>query len=50
MISSINGLPGKGKNVLATYLAIKHFKRENNLFRRLIRRIKHQEIYNNNPQ
>lgn len=48
MISSINGLPGKGKNVYATYLAKKHFKHENGLIKRLIRHIKHQEIYNNN--
>ena len=47
MISCISGLPGKGKNVYATYLAKKHFERENNLFRRLIRRLKHEEIYSN---
>lgn len=48
MISSINGLPGKGKNVYATYLAKKHYNHENNLIRRFIRRLKHQELYINN--
>lgn len=48
MISSINGLPGLGKNVYATYLAKKHFKRENNIIKRFLRRLKHQELYINN--
>lgn len=48
MISCISGLPGKGKNVYATYLAKKHFKHENNLFKRFTRKIKHQELYVNN--
>ena len=48
MINSINGLPGKGKNVLATYLAKHSFRRENSLLKRLYRRIKHKDIYNNN--
>ena len=48
MISCISGLPGSGKNVYATYLAKKHFKHENFPLKRLIRRLKHQEIYINN--
>lgn len=48
MISSINGLPGMGKNVYATYLAKKHFKKENNPIKCIIRRIKHQPVYLNN--
>ena len=48
MIISINGLPGMGKNVYATYLAKKSFKRDNILIRRLIRRLKHKELYVNN--
>lgn len=48
MISSIHGLPGVGKNVYATYLAKKHFNHENNLLKRVIRKIKHQESYINN--
>lgn len=48
MISCISGLPGKGKNVLATYLAKKHFRHENNILKRFIRRLKHQELYINN--
>lgn len=48
MISSINGLPGMGKNVLATYIAKNHFKRENNPLKRFIRRLKHKDIYVNN--
>lgn len=48
MISCLSGLPGSGKNVYATYLAKKHFQRENNLIKRLIRRLKHEELYINN--
>ena len=48
MISCISGLPGSGKNVYATYLAKKHFKRENNILRRFIRRVKHEPLYINN--
>ena len=48
MISCISGPPGMGKNVYATYLAKKHFRRENNPLKRLIRRLKHQDIYINN--
>ena len=48
MISCISGLPGKGKNVYATYLAKKHFKYENSLLKKLFRRIKHEELYVNN--
>ena len=44
MVITINGIPGSGKNVLATKLAIKHYKRENNI----IRKILHQEIIVNN--
>ena len=48
MISCISGLPGSGKNVYATYLAKKHFARENNSFRRFIRRLKHHDLLINN--
>lgn len=48
MIKSINGIPGSGKNVLATKLALKHYKRENNLLFRLIRKLTHQEVLVNN--
>lgn len=48
MISCISGLPGSGKNVYATYLAKKHFKNENNFIKRIVRRLKHQDIYINN--
>lgn len=48
MITIISGIPGVGKNVYATYIAKKHFKRENNFIRRLIRSIKHQDKYFNN--
>ena len=48
MISCISGLPGSGKNVYATYLAKKHFKRENNFFKRLTRRLRHEPVYFNN--
>ena len=48
MIRTISGLPGKGKNVYASYLAKKHFARENSFILRFIRRIKHEQIYINN--
>lgn len=48
MIVTINGIPGSGKNVLATHLAIKHYKKENRLLHRIIRRILHQPSWINN--
>lgn len=48
MISSIHGLPGVGKNVYATYLAIKHYKRTNNLIARGTRRMNHEPVWINN--
>lgn len=48
MISIISGLPGSGKNVYATYLAKKHFKRENGFIRRFIRKNNHEDEYYNN--
>lgn len=48
MITSIHGLPGSGKNVYATYLALKKYKKNNSLIKRTIRRIhKRPLIYNN---
>ena len=41
MIRAINGLPGYGKNVYATYLAKKHFRRTNFIVFRIIRKINH---------
>lgn len=48
MITCISGIPGSGKNVRATYLAKKAYKKNNNLLRRLIRRVKHEPVYQNN--
>lgn len=48
MISSIHGLPGVGKNVYATYLAIKHYKKTNNIVNRIKRKIGHNQIWINN--
>ncbi len=48
MISVISGLPGSGKNVYATYLAKKHYRRENTVFRRLVRSLRHDDVYINN--
>lgn len=48
MISSIGGLPGKGKNVLATHIAISSYKKYNNIIARIIRKIKHQDTWINN--
>lgn len=49
MITSIHGLPGVGKNILATHIAIKAYKKNNTLLHRIIRRINHDsEIWVNN--
>lgn len=48
MITTINGIPGSGKNVLATHIALKHYKQENNLLHRVLRRILHQPKLVNN--
>lgn len=48
MIRTINGIPGSGKNVLATHEAKKHFSRENVFLRRAIRRIAHRKTWVNN--
>ena len=36
MITIISGIPGSGKNVVATKIALKHYKKTNSIFRRLI--------------
>ena len=48
MITCISGIPGSGKNVLATYLARKLYKKNNNFIRKLIRKIKHEPVIQNN--
>lgn len=48
IITCISGIPGSGKNVRATHLARKHYKKNNNIIRKLIRRIKHEPITQNN--
>lgn len=48
MVITINGIPGSGKNVLATYLAKTHYKIENIFLKRLIRKILHEETMVNN--
>lgn len=48
MVRTINGIPGSGKNVLATYEAKKHYKKTNSLLRRAIRRIAHRSVWVNN--
>lgn len=48
MITTINGIPGSGKNVLATHIALKHYKKENSLLLRIIRRVLRQPTYINN--
>lgn len=50
----IGGLPGTGKTLLATYIGCKHYKKENSLLRRTIRRIKKEEsringVFSNYP-
>ena len=48
MIVSINGIPGSGKNVRATKIALKHFRRENNFIFKIIRKLTHQPLIVNN--
>lgn len=48
MVIALSGIPGSGKNVRATYLAKKHFKHQNNILRKLVRKIKHEPILVNN--
>lgn len=48
MVRTINGIPGSGKNVVATHEVRKHFKKQNSLLRRAIRRIAHREVWLNN--
>ena len=45
MVRTINGIPGSGKNVIATYEAKKHFKKMNSPLRRAIRRIAHRPVW-----
>lgn len=48
MVTCISGIPGSGKNVRATYLAKKHFKKENSLIRKLFRKLTHRPTLVNN--
>lgn len=48
MVRTINGIPGSGKNVIATHIAKKHFKKMNSPLRRAIRRIAHRPVWINN--
>lgn len=47
-VISINGLPGKGKTLTATMIALKHYKKENSSLKKLIRKIKKEEVILNN--
>ena len=46
-VISINGLPGKGKTLLSTHLAIKHFKEQNKFLHRFIRKLQRKEVIYN---
>ncbi len=48
MVTCISGIPGSGKNVRATYLAKKHFRKENSILKRIIRKLFHKEAVVNN--
>ena len=49
---SNTGLPGSGKTEYLTYLAIRHYKRENNIvnrfMRKYIKKLNDKDIYVNN--
>lgn len=47
-VISINGLPGKGKTLTATMIALKHYKKENTVLKKIIRKIKKEDIILNN--
>ena len=49
-LSNNSGLPGSGKTEYLTYLALKHYKKENNIIKLLIRKYikKQKDIYVNN--
>lgn len=46
-VISINGLPGKGKTLLSTHLAIKHFNNQNKFLPKLIRKLQRKEVIYN---
>lgn len=48
MITILSGIPGSGKNVIATRIALKHYKKTNSPIRRLIRKIMHKDTWVNN--
>ena len=41
----ISGIPGSGKNVVATKIALNIIRKTNSIFRRLIRKIFHKEVW-----
>lgn len=47
-VISINGLPGKGKTMTATMIALKHYKKENTILKKIVRKIKKEPIVINN--
>lgn len=47
-VIAICGLPGSGKTLFNTYLQLKHYKRQNNVFSKLKRKIKKEDITVNN--
>lgn len=47
-VISINGLPGKGKTLTGTMIALKHFRKENNIIKKIVRKIKKEEVILNN--
>ncbi len=46
-VISINGLPGKGKTLTSVYLAKQHFKKQNKLFIRILRKLRRKPEYYN---
>ncbi len=53
-VISINGLPGKGKTLTATALAIKYYNKQNGLLRKIVRKFRglettYNNIYSNYP-
>lgn len=48
MVICISGIPGSGKNIRATYLAKKYFKKNNSFLRKFIRKLTHKSLIVNN--
>ena len=47
-VIAICGLPGSGKTLFSTYLQLKYYKKQNGIIKKLIRKIKKEDVLVNN--